>query len=157
LEQAEGKVLSAEDAELVQRLIGVDSVASTVTMGGDWLRGLLGRPGATIYTPYAPAEQNAESRDELRAADAAIAADFWDGRPSREAHFVGLLRTRLPRVEVRDLTPVLDELRAVKSPREVALIRRASQLAGRGLIEAMRSTSPGAFEYQLDAAARYVF
>ena len=45
----------------------------------------------------------------------------------------------------------------MKSPREIALIRRASQLAGRGLIEAMKSTRPGAFEYQLDAVARYVF
>ena len=45
----------------------------------------------------------------------------------------------------------------MKSPREIALIRIASQLAGRGLIEAMKSTRPGAFEYQLDAAARYVF
>ena len=37
------------------------------------------------------------------------------------------------------------------------MIRRASQLAGQGLIEAMKSTRPGVFEYQLDAAARYVF
>ena len=42
-------------------------------------------------------------------------------------------------------------------PREIALIRRASHLAGRGLIEAMKSSRPGVFEYQLDAAARYVF
>jgi Xaa-Pro aminopeptidase len=52
---------------------------------------------------------------------------------------------------------VIDELRSVKSPREVALLRRAAQLAGLGVIEAMRSTNPGAWEYQLDAAARYVF
>jgi len=58
---------------------------------------------------------------------------------------------------VRDLSPVLDAMRAVKSPREVALIRRASVLAGRGIMEAMRSTEPGVWEYQLDAAARYVF
>src|ERR1051326_5284474 len=68
-----------------------------------------------------------------------------------------MLRARNPRARVRDLTPALDELRSVKSPREIALIRRASQLAGRGLIEAMKSTRPGAFEYQLDAVARYVF
>ena len=37
------------------------------------------------------------------------------------------------------------------------MIRRASQIAGLGLIEAMRSTEPGVIEYQLDAAARYVF
>ncbi len=99
----------------------------------------------------------AECRGELQAANAAIAADYWDSRPSREGQFVQLLRTRFPRAEVNDLTPILDGIRAVKSPREVALIRRASQLAGRGLIEAMKSTRPGVFEYQLDAAARYVF
>jgi Xaa-Pro aminopeptidase len=57
----------------------------------------------------------------------------------------------------RGLRSALDELRGVKGTREIALIRRASQLAGRGLIEAMKSTRPGAYEYQLDASARYVF
>jgi Xaa-Pro aminopeptidase len=37
------------------------------------------------------------------------------------------------------------------------MVRRASQIAGLGLMEAMRSTEPGVTEYQLDAAARYVF
>jgi Xaa-Pro aminopeptidase len=45
----------------------------------------------------------------------------------------------------------------VKSPREVALIRRASQIAGQGILEAMKSTKSGMSEYELDAAARYVF
>ena len=42
-------------------------------------------------------------------------------------------------------------------PREISLIRKASQIAGRGLMEAIRSTAPGLYEFQLDAAARYVF
>ena len=58
---------------------------------------------------------------------------------------------------MEDLTPILDELRSVKSPREIALIRRASEIAGLGIMEAMRSTKPGLYEYHLDAAARYVF
>jgi Xaa-Pro aminopeptidase len=157
LESAEGKVLSAEDAELVKRLTGVDAVTSTTDLAGDGLRRFVRGLGVVIYTPFAPGERNAECRGELQAANAAIAGDYWDSRPSREAQFVQLLRTRLPRAQVNDLTPILDEIRAVKSPREVALIRRASQLAGRGLMEAMRSTRPGVFEYQLDAAARYVF
>jgi Xaa-Pro aminopeptidase len=157
LERAEGKVLSADDAELVRRLTGVDEVASTRVMNDEWARGLLRGPRTVIYTPSAPAEGNAQCRGELRSANAAIARDYWDSRPSREARLVELLKARLLGAEVRDLTPILDELRAVKSPREIALIRRASQLAGRGLIEAMKSTRPGAFEYQLDAAARYIF
>ena len=48
-------------------------------------------------------------------------------------------------------------MRSIKSTREIALVRRASQIAGLGLIEAMRSSEPGVTEYHLDAAARYVF
>jgi Xaa-Pro aminopeptidase len=126
-------------------------------MNSDWIHQLVRGPSPVVYTPFSPAEGAAQSRAEIRAANAAIALDYWDGRPSREAHFVQLFRTRLPRAEVRDLTPILDELRSVKSPREIALIRRASQIAGCGIIEAIKSTRPGATEYQLDAVARYVF
>ena len=157
LESAEGKVLSANDADLVKQLTGVASVASTRELAGEGLQKWLGTSNVVLYTPFAPGERNAECRGELRSANSAIAADPWDGRPSRETQFVQLLRSRFAKDAVRDLTPILDEIRAVKSPREIALVRRASQLAGRGLIEAMKSTRPGVFEYQLDASARYVF
>jgi Xaa-Pro aminopeptidase len=156
LEAAEGKVLSADDAELAKRLIGVDEVASSDTMRGDWLGSGPGSP-REIYTPFSPAEGNSQSRGELVSADSAIAADYWDGRIPREAHFVELLKARYPRSHVMDLTPILDDLRSVKSPREIALIRRASQLAALGIMEAMKSTKPGLYEYHLDAAARYIF
>ncbi|MGB5275446.1 MAG: M24 family metallopeptidase, partial [Flavobacteriaceae bacterium] len=48
-------------------------------------------------------------------------------------------------------------MRLIKSPEEIALIRKATQIAGLGIMEAMRSTRPGLYEYQLDAAAKYVF
>ena len=155
LERAEGRVLSAEDAALVKRLTGVDHVIDTDAMRSNWPRGE--KPVAAIYAEHSPPEGYAQSRGELVAANAAIAADYWDGELPREARFVALLKARHPRTEVRNLTPILDEIRLVKTPREIALIRRASQLAGLGVMEAMRSTEPGVYEYQLDAAARYVF
>jgi Xaa-Pro aminopeptidase len=155
LERSEGKLLSAADAELVKRLTGADAVLSTEAMGASWPLAD-GKPAA-IYTESVPAEGYAQSRYELQAADASIANDFWDGRGSRESRFVELLRTRQPRARIQDLTPILDEIRGVKSPREIALVRRASELAGLGVMEAIRSTEPGVFEYQLDAACRYVF
>ncbi len=161
LEAAEGKVLSADDAELVERLTGADEVQSTEAMRGDWLGAPPGGLPESVWTPFAPAEQAAEQRWELNARNASIAADPWDGRLSREARLIELLRERTSRGQflgqVQDLTPVLDELRIRKSPREIALIRRASQLAGLGLLEAMKSTRAGVYEYELDAAARYVF
>ena len=164
LENAEGKVLSADDAETVKRLTGVDDVQSTEAMRADFLTPRApgaGRGGRfaplTIYTLFSPAEGAEQSRGELVSANTSIANDFWDGRIPREAHFAELLRARFPRARVEDLTPMLDELRSVKSPREIALIRRASQIAALGIMEAMHSTKPGLYEYHLDAAARYIF
>ena len=145
LESAEGKVISADDAELVKKLTGVAAVLNAREMTDEKIRQTVGGGGMIIYTPYAPAEGNGQSRDELRAANSAITADPWDGRPSRETHFRKLLESRFPGSEVRNLTPILDSLRSVKSPREIALIRRASQLAGLGLIESMKSTRPDVY------------
>lgn len=163
LEASEGRVLSADDAALVSRLTGADQVLPVDAMRENWPPRATGASAATgsasrlvVYTPFAPAENYATSRGEAVSAARAQVADYWDQRPSEEMNFVRLLQTRLG-AEVRDLTPMLDELRSVKSPREIDLIRRASQLAALGIVEAMKTTEPGAFEYQLDAAARYVF
>jgi Xaa-Pro aminopeptidase len=116
-----------------------------------------GSPTLAIYAPFSPAEGAGQSRGELVSANLAILNDYWDTRLSRESRFVELLRARHPRARIEDLSPILDELRSVKSAREIALIRRASEIAGLGIMEAMRSTKPGLYEYHLDAAARYVF
>ena len=172
LEAAEGRVLSGEDAELVKRIAGVDDVRPLEEMAGtNWPliavtapggggrggRGGRGQSAAAIYAEFSPAENQGQSRGELVAAETARVNDFWDGTGSRQRRFVELLRARHPRADIRNLNPVLDDMRSVKSPREIAMIRRASQIAGLGLLEAMRSTEPGVTEYQLDAAARYVF
>ncbi len=156
LEASEGKVLSAEDADRVKSLTGADQVLSTEAMRPDFLGANRAAP-ATIYALFSPGEGNAQSRFELDQANSAILSDAWDGRLPRESRFAELLRARNPRSSVVDFTPILDELRSVKSPREVGLIRRASQIAGLAILEAIRSTKPGLYEYHLDAAARYVY
>lgn len=157
LERAEGKVLSADDADIVRRLTGVDEVRSTADMVGDWIQWSDDHDHAIMYLQFSPSEGQAESRHEILLASKSIAADRWDGRLPRESRLIQLMQARNPEIEIRDLTPVMDELRTIKSAREIALIRRASQLAGLGVMEAIRSTEPGLYEYQLDAAARYVF
>lgn len=157
IERSTGTVWSAEDAAEVRRLTGVDAVAPVERLSRETFGAMLRPPRPVIYTPFSPAEGEAQSRDELLGHQAGVAADPWDGRPSREAHFLGLLADRYPALERRDLTPILDGLRYVKSPREIALIRQASRLAGLGILEAMKSTRPGVFEYQVAAAARFVF
>jgi Xaa-Pro aminopeptidase len=168
LEAAEGRVLSAEDADLVMRISGVDQVLPLQRMvDTNWPliaanppaagSGGPGQATTAVFAEFSPAENQGQSRGELVAAETARLNDHWDGSGSRQRRFVELLRARQPRADVRNLNPILDEMRSIKSPREIAMIRRASQIAGLGLMEAMRSTEPGVTEYQLDAAARYVF
>jgi Xaa-Pro aminopeptidase len=157
LERSTGAVWSAEDAEEVRQLTGVEAVLPLEQLSRRTFTALLRPPGPRLYVPFSPAEGEAQSRDEILSHQAGVAADPWDGRGSREAHFLRLLEQRYPSLERRDLTPVLDTLRATKSEREIALIRKASVLAGLGLLEAMRSTMPGIHEYEAAAAARFVF
>jgi len=146
-----------EDAELIMELTGVDRVLPVESLSDAFFGGALRPPAPVIYTPMAPAELGTDSRDELLRGRTRIASDPWDGQPSREAHFISLIKDRFPQYEVRDLTPTLDAMRLVKSEKEIGLIREATRIAGLAIIEAMRSTEPGVYEYQLDAAAKYIF
>lgn len=157
LERSTGTVWSAEDEVELKRLTGVDDVAPVELMSRQTFNTMLRDPRPVLYVPFSPAEGEAQSRDEMLAHQAGVAGDPWDGRPSREAHFLRLLQDRYPSLERRNLTPILDTLRQTKSPRELALIKEASELAGLGILEAMKSTRPGVFEYQIAAAARFTF
>lgn len=150
-ERSEGGNLSPNDPDQARELTGIDSVRGIEQLGRALAR------ATVVYAPFQPAEGQAVSRDEATRAIGYVVADPWDGRPTRTSHFVNLLRSRYPRADVRDLSPILDEMRVIKSQREIALLRRAGDLAARGLIEAMKSTRPGLREFHLAAAARYVF
>lgn len=157
-ESNEGKILSFEDADLIKELTGIDNVRSVETLSLDLVgKGLLRPPAMMLYTPLSPAETGTDSRDELLNEQARVSSNPWDGAPSREARFRELLNLRAPQFEVRDLSPILDSLRTIKSKKEIEVIRRATEIAGLAIIEAMRSTEPNVFEYQLDAAAKYIF
>jgi Xaa-Pro aminopeptidase len=116
-----------------------------------------GRDGRTIYTPFRPEVVGGGSVGEAVGHAAADASDPWDGRPSREAAFIQKLRAIVPQLDVRNLDPLLDQARFIKSAREIAVIREATRITGLGIMEAMREAAPGRRELELSAAAEYVF
>lgn len=156
-ERGEGRMLSAEDTEQAIGATGVDDVFAIDQIARQLYGFALRPPHPTLYTFMSPAEGREQSRDENLIGHASHVSDPWDGRASREGAFVTKIRERFPQFQVADLTGIVDTMRLHKSPRELALIRRASELAGMGIMEAMRSTKPGLYEYQLDAAAYYVY
>jgi len=147
----EGDVLGAEDVERVKAISGVDMVYGLECLS-DHLAG-----ATTIFTPINPAEGRLACQDTLRYAAKVKAVDPWDSAPSREARLTDLVKECCPFANVQDLSPILNRMRLIKSPREVDVMRRAGVLCARAVVEAMRATRPGVFEYQLGAVADYVY
>ncbi len=157
-ERSEGKMLSIEDAELIRELTGIERVKAREYLANDLVgTGLIRPPAPVLYTPLSPAENGTDSRDTRLHGQARAFSDPWDDGTSKEARFAALIKKRNPQFEIKDLSPILDAMRTIKSPQEIKAIRKATEIAGLAIIEAMRSTKPGVYEYQLDAAARYIF
>ena len=156
-ESGEGKSLSSEDAELIISTTGIDAVLPLEQLSKQLAGPIIRRPFPTLYTIMSPGEGRTTSRDEIMYGLARAISNPWEEASTREAQFVELIQQRFPQYELKDLSPTLDDMRLIKSPAEINLIRRASQIAGLGLIEAMKSTESGLYEYQLAAAARYIF
>lgn len=106
--------------------------------------------------PFVPTEGTSESPDGARRRTADVAADPWDGRVRREVHLRALLTARAPTLDVRALSPILNTLREIKSPAEIAVVTRVSTVGGEAIIEAMHSTEPALAEYELDAVVQFI-
>ena len=156
-ERGEGKTLSSEDADEVKKLAGVDNVVAADLIG-EQIMGLQLRRGLKVlYTPLEAAENASMSRDLATRFIADTSADPFDGRPSREGAFVAKIHERFPVLEVKDLSPILDSLRLIKSERELAMLRKATHLAGLAILEGMKSVKPGQYERELDGVGKFVF
>jgi Xaa-Pro aminopeptidase len=153
LERSEGPVLVPGDEAV--RLTGISAVVSREQFGPDFQAAAAG--AGTVYAPFRAESLGAATPQAAAMHAEATSSDPWDGRPSRQQQFVEKLKAAAPGIVVKDLDPVLDQLRLIKSPREIALIREATRLAGLGLMEGIRTARPGMREHEVEAMADYVF
>ncbi len=61
------------------------------------------------------------------------------------------LREKYPALEIRNGAPLVYSLRAIKTPEEIEIIRRAGDVTIEALKKMMRSAKPGEYEYQWQA------
>lgn len=141
--------------EPAAKVTGLDAALARADFG-DMLASFA-RDGRTIYTPFRPEVLGSASASEPIGLAKATKEDPWDGRPSREEVFIEKIKALSSKVRVQDLDPILDKMRAFKSPREIEIIREATRITGIGIMEVMRDAKPGMFEYELQAAAEFVF
>jgi amino acid transporter/Xaa-Pro aminopeptidase len=113
--------------------------------------------GRVIYTPFQPEELAREaSLEKLRTWRNNITLNVWDGRPTREEQFVNRLRQTFPSAQVRDCSGLIWEMRTLKSPAEVEVLRRAGRIGVKAHVEMMKAARPGMYEYELAALFEYI-
>ncbi len=83
-------------------------------------------------------------------------APYGDPTPGDRAAFQKLA-LRYPAAHQRDVTPFIDDMRNIKTPQEITVLRRNGALSAEGLKQAMAHAKPGMYEYQIEARADYVF
>jgi Xaa-Pro aminopeptidase len=77
-----------------------------------------------------------------------------------DAAWAETLRNRIAAMRARDAGPstvvdareAIHEMRVVKDADEIALIRRATEISGRGHVLAMKAAAPGRYEFEVQAA-----
>jgi Xaa-Pro aminopeptidase len=67
------------------------------------------------------------------------------------------LQERHASLQVRDATPMVDRLRAHRSPAELALLRKAIEISDKGHLAAMEMIAPGRSENEVQATMVYTF
>lgn len=67
------------------------------------------------------------------------------------------LRERYPAAHFRDITGAMDQMRNIKRPGEIEVLRRNGRISALGDKQAIELAHPNMFEYQIEAEAAYVF
>ena len=153
-ERSEGPVL-VPGAEAVQ-LTGMEAVDAREAFDAA-LKAAAAVKRTAVSCRFGPEVLGGASVSDPRARWAASASDPWDGGKSREALFVEKVRAAAPALDVQDLDPLVDALRFIKSPREIALIRESTRIAGLAMMEAMRSARRACTSTKIEAIGDYIF
>jgi len=82
-------------------------------------------------------------------------------RPSRPDDYgynlIRRIMNRHPQFVLKDLAPILNGMRMVKSPEEIALLNKAIGITASGLVNAIRQSKPGLYEYEIQKTIEDTF
>ena len=143
--------LGFEDADLIRQRLGFDAVASTRELTAA-LQGT-----KLIYTPLIEWEGDGATMFRANMCAKQRAEEEWDAAEPRHVRLVRLLGEKVPGVKVEDVAPLVREMRTIKSPAEIAVLRSAGRIAAGAVVEAMKATRPGVTETHLQAVGEFVY
>jgi Xaa-Pro aminopeptidase len=153
--EADGEGIDLELVRNPQEVTGIERVFARDRFSS-YLNRFSNRPGV-IYTPFKPEELFREtSNEKFNALQTTMTLNPWDGRLTRELQFVHKLRERYPHATVKDCSPIIWNQRKIKSPAEIAVMRKAGEIGTKAHVAFIQSTRAGVKEKELAALFEYV-
>jgi Xaa-Pro aminopeptidase len=142
-------VRKPEEVTGIERILPIERLSSTLSR--------LSLQAEVFYTMFRPEELSRENTNEkFRALQNTMTMNVWDGRLTRELQFVKRLKEKFPHITVKDCSPLVWDLRKIKSLAEIELLRKAAQIGVKAHIELIKATRPGVPEKELAALFEYV-
>lgn len=150
--RSDGKNWLTQDDQAAPR--GFTAI-SPITELGEFLARRRSNTARPFYTRLSERDEVDDSRGEQAVGLGRRMSNPLGARPSDDAWRVETLRQHFPATEVKDVTPAIDQLRVIKSPREIEILTLNGRLSAEAIRKAVEITRPGRFEYELEAEATY--
>jgi Xaa-Pro aminopeptidase len=109
-----------------------------------------------LYLQLTPPDVQIQARFEAQLFAAQALEHPLFGQPQPYAVAIERIRRSQAHLTAADVSPLLDELRWVKTPYEIERLRRSGKMGAEATAEAIRGTRPGMYEYEIAAAAQYM-
>lgn len=95
-----------------------------------------------VYTTFSPNELMAEvSREKRNNILRTMTNDEWDGRLSHEMQFINNLHRKYPGLIIQDCSPIIWDMRKIKSEAEIELMREAARIGVEAHKAVMKATA----------------
>ncbi|MCX6562780.1 MAG: aminopeptidase P N-terminal domain-containing protein [Candidatus Aminicenantes bacterium] len=111
------------------------------------------RAFAPAWLRLQPGDTVDNDRDEAALFAGRKNRTHYNDQISLDGHRIQKLKERYPSFEFKDVTPFIDSLRYLKTPEEIAILKRNGRLSAEAVKQAMFAGRPGVFEYEIEAAA----
>jgi Xaa-Pro aminopeptidase len=110
----------------------------------------------TMHVRLSESTEVDQSRRDIAIFTARRMANPWGSYPTEDAWRVEMLRQRYPYYELEDISPHIDQLRMIKSPREIEALRRNGRVSAEAHRRAIEVTRVGGYEYEIEAEATHI-
>lgn len=118
-----------------------------------WFRS---QPGIEIYLRLTAPDTEAASRRETALYHGMDRRNPFNDLMPLDNYRVKKFKEFFPNCVIKDITAFIDELRLIKTPEEIEILRENGKISAQAHIAAYRATRPGVYEYEIEAAAMSV-